>query len=171
MKKYLPYIISAAMLIAGFLLMTKCESKPDPIDNTSLIGLQSAKINRLLLQLSTNKIDTLIKIKKVYKTKYDTTFVEVVRLAPDTCNFYLTKLNKECLKVDSANNAIISEQETQMIKYSEVVGLMQERNLEQEKRHVNDSTTIHKLDRKLKRTRKLAFAGIGAAFIGGLIIK
>ena len=171
MKKYMPYIISATMLIAGFLLMTKCESPQEPIDNTILISKLTNEIELLKSSISHAKIDTLVKIKKVYKTKYDTTFVEAIKDAPDTCTFYLTKLNNECIKLDSANNAIITEQETQMIKYSEVVGLMQDRNLEQQKRHVTDSTTIQSLDKKLKRTRKLAVIGIGAAFIGGLIIK
>jgi len=169
-KTLTPYII-IGILIVILTFLVKCERDPQPTDQTEFIGMQSAKINRLLLQLSTQKIDTLIKIKTRYKTKYDTTFIEVIKLAPDTCGYYLTKLNNECIKLDSANNAIITEQESQMIKYSEVVGLMQERNDMQEKRHVKDSTEINKLNKKLKRTRKLAVVGIGIGFIGGLIIK
>lgn len=169
-KTITPYII-IGILIVVLTFLVKCEKEPEPADQTEFIGMQSAKINRLLLQLSTQKIDTLIKIKKIYKTKYDTTYIEVLRDAPDTCGYYLSKLNDECIRVDSVNTAIITEQENQMIKYSEVVGLMQQRNDMQEKRHIKDSCEINKLNKKLKRTRKLATIGIGSAFIGGLIIK
>ena len=170
-KAIFPYLI-IGILIVIISFIQKCESEPiKTSEQTWLINQQSAKIHRLLLEVSTQKTDTLIVIKNRIKTKYDTTFIEIVKEAPDTCGYYLTKLDSECKRLDSANTNIINEQESQLIKYREIVGLMQERNEMQEKRHVTDSTTIQTLDKKLKRTRKLAAVGIGAAFIGGLIIK
>jgi hypothetical protein len=178
MKKYLPYIISSAMLIAGFLLMTKCESPQDPIDNnqnesTLLISKITNKVENGLIVIDRQNdiIDSLKHLKPKYTKGKDRVRDSLIYISDSICAKNLTLLDKECQRVDSINLAIISEQETQMIKYSEVVGLMQERNDVQEKRHVSDSTTIHTLDKKLKRTRKLAVIGIGAAFIGGLIIK
>jgi hypothetical protein len=166
-----PYLIIGILIVIASFIM-KCEREQiKPTDQTLLISSLTNRIEHLTSEITHVKIDTLKIIKIRYKTKYDTTYIEITKQAPDTCGYYLAKLNNECLKLDSVNNAIINEQETQMIKYSEVVGLMQDRNDLQEKRHVKDSVEINTLTKKLKRTRKLAVIGIGAAFIGGLIIK
>ena len=170
MKKIIPYII-IAILIGILISFVKCDKEPKTSDETILISSLTNRIEKLKSEIKHGKIDTLIKIKKIYKTKYDTVLIEIIKLAPDTCHYYIAKLDSACKRLDSTNNAIITDQENQMMHYSEVVGLMQERNLLQEKRHVKDSVTINKLNKKLKRTRKLAAVGIGAAFIGGLIIR
>ncbi len=170
MKKIIPYII-IAILIGILISFVKCDKEPKTSDETILISSLTNRIEKLKSEIKHGKIDTLIKIKKIYKTKYDTILIEVIKLAPDTCHYYIAKIDSACKRLDSTNNAIITEQENQKMHYSEVVGLMQERNLLQEKRHVKDSVTINKLNKKLKRTRKLAAVGIGAAFIGGLIIR
>ena len=102
-----------------------------------------------------------------YKTKYDT----IYRQAPDTCKSYLAELNAECLKLDSFNLGIITRQETQLISYSELTGIMQEKANMQDLRHTNDSLLITKLDKKLKRTRKVGIAAFGLGFVGGLLIR
>lgn len=155
MKKIIPYII-IAILIGVLISFVKCDKEPKTSDETILISSLTNRIEKLNSEIKHGKIDTLIKIKKVYKTKYDTVLIEIIKLAPDTCHYYITKMDSACKRLDSTNNAIITEQETQIIHYSEVVGLMQERNDVQEKRHVNDSITIYKLNKKLKRTRKIA---------------
>jgi hypothetical protein len=170
MKKIIPYII-IAILIGVLISFVKCDREPKTSDETILISSLTNRIEKLKSEIKHGKIDTLTIIKTRYKTKYDTTLIEVIKLSPDTCHYYIAKIDSACKRLDSTNNAIITEQENQMIKYSEVVGLMQERNDMQEKRHVKDSVTINKLNKKLKRTRKLAAIGIGAAFVGGLIIK
>ena len=116
-------------------------------------------------------IDSLMKLRpKVivkYKTKYDT----IYKTAPDTCKMYLAQLNAECLKLDSFNLGIITRQENQLISYSELTGIMQEKAVMQDLRHIEDSILIGKLDKKLKRTRKFGIAAFGIGFIGGLLIK
>lgn len=158
MKKIIPYII-IAILIGVLISFVKCDKEPKTSDETILISSLTNRIEKLNSEIKHGKIDTLIKIKKVYKTKYDTILIEVIKLAPDTCHYYIAKMDSACKRLDSTNNAIITEQEN---KYSEVVGLMQERNDVQEKRHVNDSITIYKLNKNLKRTRKIA---VGEALI------
>ncbi len=170
MKKIIPYII-IAILIGILISFVKCDKEPKTSDETILISSLTNRIEKLKSEIKHGKIDTLIKIKKIYKTKYDTVLLEVIKLAPDTCHYYIAKIDSACKRLDSMNNAIITDQENQMMHYSEVVVLMQDRNILQEKRHVKDSVTINKLNKKLKRTRKLAAVGIGAAFIGGLIIR
>lgn len=152
MKKIIPYII-IAILIGVLISFVKCDKEPKTSDETILISSLTNRIEKLNSEIKHGKIDTLIKIKKVYKTKYDTVLIEIIKLAPDTCHYYIAKMDSACKRLDSTNNAIITEQEN---KYSEVVGLMQDRNILQEKRHDNDSVTINKLNKKLTRTRKIA---------------
>ena len=155
MKKIIPYII-IAILIGVLISFVKCDKEPKTSDETILISSLTNRIEKLNSEIKHGKIDTLIKIKKVYKTKYDTVLIEIIKLAPDTCHYYIAKMDSACKRLDSTNNAIITEQETQIIHYSEVVGLMQERNDMQEKRHVKDSVKINMLTNKLTRTRKIA---------------
>jgi hypothetical protein len=84
---------------------------------------------------------------------------------------YLEQLNAECLKLDSFNLGIITRQETQLISYSELTGIMQEKAVMQDLRHIEDSLLNTKLNKKLKRTRKVGIAAFGVGFIGGLLIR
>jgi hypothetical protein len=171
-----PYLIIGVLIVIASFIM-KCEREPQPTkpqdETTVLISQITNKVENGLTTISRKDaiIDSLIHLKPKYIEGRDRVRDSLIYISDSICVNILIALNNECIRVDSVNNVIISEQESQMIKYSEVVGLMQERNDAQEKRHVTDSITIHTLDKKLKRTRKLAAIGIGAAFIGGLIIK
>jgi hypothetical protein len=73
--------------------------------------------------------------------------------------------------MDSFNLGIITRQETQLISYSELVGTMSEQSNMYVLRHTKDSLSILKLDKKLKRTRKVGIAAFGLGFVGGLLIR
>jgi hypothetical protein len=167
-KLLLPTIIIALVCLA---LMVTCKGKsrppqipPSVLDN---------KIDSIKTHINKDSliIDSLMKLRpKVivkYKTKYDT----IYRQAPDTCKSYLAELNAECLKMDSFNLGIITRQENQLISYSELTGIMQEKATMQDLRHVEDSLAIGTLQRKLKRTRKLAVSGLFGGLITGALIK
>jgi len=167
-KLILPTIIIA--LVCQALLMTcKGKKKPPQIPPSVLDQrIDSVKTN---INKDSLIIDSLMNLRpKViikYKTKYDT----IYRQAPDTCKSYLAELNAECLKLDSFNMGIITRQETQLISYSELTGIMQEKATMQDLRHTEDSLFILKLDKKLKRTRKVGIAAFGIGFVGGLLIR
>jgi hypothetical protein len=167
-KLLLPTIIIA--LVCQALLMTcKGKDKPPQIPPSVLDN----KIDSIKTHINKDSliIDSLMKLKpKVvikYKTKYDTIYKD----APDTCKSYLDELNAECLKMDSFNLGIITRQETQLISYSELTGIMQEKANMQDLRHTEDSLSINTLQRKLKRTRRIAIGSLGIGLIGGLLIK
>jgi len=167
-KIVLPTIIVAMACLA--LLMT-CKKKP-PIPIPSSVF--DKKIDSIKVHINKDSliIDSLMKLRpKVitrYKTKYDT----IYKQTPDTCKIYLEQLNAECLKLDSFNLGIITRQETQLISYSELTGIMQQKANIQSLKHIEDSLAIGTLQRKLKRTRKLAVAGLfGGVIIGGLFVK
>jgi hypothetical protein len=167
-KLILPTIIISMACLA--LLMT-CNKKPiivPPIPNVLDNKIDSIKTS---INKDSLIIDSLMKLRpKVivkYKTKYDTIYQQ----APDTCKIYLEQLNAECLKLDSFNLGIITRQELQLISYSELTGIMQEKANMQDLRHIEDSLFILKLDKKLKRTRRIAIGSLGIGLIGGLLIK
>ncbi|CAB4204194.1 hypothetical protein UFOVP1393_32 [uncultured Caudovirales phage] len=166
-KIVLPAMIISLICLA--LLMT-CNKQPivKPPPNVLDKRIDSIKVH---INKDSLVIDSLMKLKpKVvvkYKTKYDT----IYQTAPDTCQYYLTQLNNECLKLDSFNTGIITRQETQLISYSELVGTMSEQSNMYVLRHNEDSLSILKLDKKLKRTRRIAIGSLGIGLIGGLFIK
>jgi hypothetical protein len=168
-KLILPTIIISMACLA--LLMT-CNKKPIIVPQIPPSVLDQ-RIDSIKTTINKDSliIDSLMKLRpKVvikYKTKYDT----IYKQAPDTCKSYLAELNAECLKMDSFNLGIITRQELQLISYSELTGIMQEKANMQDLRHIEDSLTNAKLSRKLKRTRKLAVAGLFGGLITGAVIK
>ena len=167
-KIVLPTII-VAMACLALLITCKNKTKPKSLPPSVL----DKKIDSIKVHINKDSliIDSLIKlkpkIKMVYKTKYDTIYQQ----APDTCIYYLEELDHECMVLDSFNNGIITRQETQLISYSELVNTMQQKANIQDLRHIDDSLAIGTLQRKLKRTRKLAVAGLFGGFITGTVIK
>ena len=167
-KIVLPTIIVAMACLA--LLMT-CKKKKPPIPIPPSVFDKSIDSIKVHINKDSLIIDSLMKLRpKVvikYKTKYDT----IYKQAPDTCKSYLAELNAECLKLDSFNLGIITRQEIQLISYSELVGTMSEQSNMYVLMHTNDSLLINKLNKKLKRTRRIAIGSLGIGLIGGLLIK
>ncbi len=161
---------TAIISLACLALLITCKNKPipNPIPNVLDKKIDSIKVH---INKDSLIIDSLMKLRpKVvvkYKTKYDT----IYQTAPDTCKMYLDQLNAECLKLDSFNLGIITRQETQLISYSELTGIMQEKANMQDLRHIEDSLLNAKLNKKLKRTRKVGIVAFGIGFIGGLLIR
>ena len=167
-KIILPTIIIALVCLA---LMMTCKGKQTPPKVPPSVLDKSIDSIASTINKDSLIIDSLMKLRpKVvvkYKTKYDT----IYQTAPDTCKMYLEQLNAECLKLDSFNLGIITRQETQLISYSELTGIMQEKANMQDLRHIEDSLLNAKLNKKLKRTRKVGIAAFGVGFIGGMLIR
>lgn len=166
-KLLLPTAIISMACLA--LLMT-CKNKPKPKPGT---GILDKKIDSIKVHINKDSliIDSLMKLKPKIVTRYKTKYDTIYKTAPDTCIYYLEELNHECMVLDSFNNGIITRQETQLISYSELTGIMQEKANMQDLRHIEDSLSIGTLQRKLKRTRKLAVAGLFGGLITGALIK
>lgn len=167
-KIVLPTMIVSLACLA--LLMTcKNKPKPKPLPPSVL----DKKIDSIKVSINKDSliIDSLMKLKPKIVTRYKTKYDTIYKTAPDTCIYYLEELNHECMVLDSFNNGIITRQETQLISYSELVGIMQEKANMQSLKHIEDSLAIGTLQRKLKRTRKLAVAGLFGGVIMGAVIK
>jgi hypothetical protein len=167
-KIVLPALIIALVCLAFLFTCNKKQPivKPPPNVLDKRIDSIKTTINKDSLIIdSLMKLHPKVVIK--YKTKYDT----IYKQAPDTCKSYLAELNAECLKMDSFNLDIITRQEMQLISYSELVGTMSEQSNMYVLRHTKDSLLILKLDKKLKRTRRIAIGSLGIGLIGGLLIR
>jgi len=161
---------TAIISLACLALMVTCKNKPipNPIPNVLDKKIDSIKVS---INKDSLIIDSLMKLKPKVVTRYKTKYDTIYKTAPDTCIYYLEELNHECMVLDSFNNGIITRQETQLISYSELVGIMQQKVVMQDLRHIEDSLSIGTLQRKLKRTRKLAVAGLFVGLITGALIK
>ena len=159
-------IVSMACLALLMTCKNKPKTKPSP-------GTLDKKIDSIKVSINNDSliIDSLMKLKPKIVTRYKTKYDTIYKTAPDTCIYYLEELNHECMVLDSFNNGIITRQEIQLISYSELVGIMQEKANMQDLMHIEDSLANAKLSRKLKRTRKLAFAVLFGGFVGGLFVK
>lgn len=166
-KIVLPTMIVSLACLA--LLMT-CKNKPKPKEPPSVLD---KKIDSIKVHINKDSliIDSLMKLKPKIVTRYKTKYDTIYKTAPDTCIYYLEELDHECMVLDSFNNGIITRQETQLISYSELVNTMQQKAIMQETKRLEDSLAIGTLQRKLKRTRKLAVAGLFGGLITGAVIK
>ena len=162
---------TAIISLACLALMMTCKNKPKPKPLPP--SVLDKKIDSIKVHINKDSliIDSLMKLRPKIVTRYKTKYDTIYQQAPDTCQYYLAQLNKECMVLDSFNNGIITRQETQLISYSELTGIMQEKANMQDLRHIEDSLSIGTLKRKLKRTRKIAVAGLFGGFVGGLFVK
>ena len=167
-KIVLPTMIVSLACLA---LLFTCKNKPKP--KPAPPSVLDKKIDSIKININKDSliIDSLMKLKPKIVTRYKTKYDTIYKTAPDTCIYYLEELNHECMVLDSFNNGIITRQETQLISYSELVGIMQERANMQSLKHIEDSLSIGTLQRKLKRTRKLAVVGLFGGLITGALIK
>lgn len=161
---------TAIVSLACLALLFTCKNKPKPKPSP---GTLDKKIDSIKVSINKDSliIDSLMKLKPKIVTRYKTKYDTIYKTAPDTCIYYLEELNHECMVLDSFNNGIITRQETQLISYSELVGIMQQKANMQSLKHIEDSLAIGTLQRKLKRTRKLAVVGLFGGLITGAVIK
>jgi hypothetical protein len=162
----------------------KCEREPNvvltPTNQLDELIADKEQINDMLLSITKSlrlQIDSLKSLKpKViirYKTVYDSLLV-----IDTMCINSLTKLHHEHSKIDSLNNAIITNQENHIINDSHVIGNLTDIVAIQRYNLTNDSLAIIDITKEVKRKYRKGLmqggaigVGIGAAFIVGLIIK
>jgi len=183
-KTITPYLIIGILIVIASFFMKGCERKPDvvltPTDQLDELMADKEQINDMLLSNIKSlklQIDSLKSLKpKVvirYKTVYDSLLV-----IDTMCINSLVTLHDEHSKIDSVNNAIITNQENHIINDSHVIGNLTDIVAIQKYKLTNDSLAIIDISKEVKRKYRKGLIqggaigfGIGAAFIGGLIIK
>lgn len=165
-------IIPIAIVIVLIMLLPKGCSTPGIPDNSNLpILLENQKlkeVERLTYELGIerNKTDSLKALKpKVvyrYKTVYDSIYIE----SDSVCRLALLITHNECLKLDSVNASIISGQENQLTKYSEMVGNYKDIIVLKDYKNSIDSLNMIGLNDEIKHQKKRV---VKAKVGGGLI--
>ncbi len=174
-KTITPYLIIGILIVIASFFMKGCERKPDvvltPTNQLDELMSDKEQINDMLL--SNNKslrlqIDSLSHLKpKVvirYKTVYDSLLV-----IDTMCVKALVTLHNEHSKIDSVNNAIITNQENHIINDSHVIGNLTDIVAIQKYKLTNDSLAIIDISKEVKRKYRKGLIQGGAIGFGNNI--
>lgn len=176
------------MSICVIILLFKCEDKKEPIVNNNTNQLDKIisknneiiKLNEIRIHNLRDSLINLNKAKVVIKHHYHTVYDSLL-ITDTSCVRSLITLYKQCNKVDSINESIISNQSNQIAEFASVVSNQKDIIDIRSYQHSVDSTNeisykeqIKTFDKKLK-IAKLGGWGKGILFgvagfgIGGLI--
>lgn len=117
----------AAVAVLAVLLLYSCERKPyRPAPNTGLNEITKKTLKKITERLKdAEKIKAELAILKASKPKvvykYRKALDSVRKASPDTCTPYIEAINKECMAMDSINNAIIAKQDSVNTVQSEAI--------------------------------------------------
>lgn len=151
-NKITQILLALFILIMICIALRYCNSKPP---KEIIFNKVDLKVNDSLRQ----RIDTVVKIKIVYKTKYKSFYDTLIVKAPDTCSTYLALLNYKCMQLDSINESVINT-------YGEVI----ESDLKvfsQYKKVIKSKDAI--ID-SISHSRKKFWLGFKYGFVSGAIV-
>ena len=102
-------IFIVLMIIIALGYCNKCVSKPT--QHKTNIPITNTKVAEQIAGYVYDKeVDTLNKAKvliPIYKDRWHTRYDTIYKQAPDTCHYYLAKLNAEKMASDSINDLVI----------------------------------------------------------------
>ena len=160
LKSILPYIIIGILIVILSFIMKDCSHKPNlvltPNDSINTVIAEKEQIIDYIKNDNANlkaKIDSLSNLKpKVivrYKTVYDSLLI-----VDTMCVQALNTLHNEHSKVDSVNNAIISNQETHIMNDSHIIGNLTDIIALKQYRITSDSLVIDDLNMTVKKEKR-----------------
>ena len=160
LKSILPYIIIGILIVILSFIMKDCSHKPNlvvtPNDSINTVIAEKEQIIDYIKNDNANlkaKIDSLSNLKpKVivrYKTVYDSLLI-----VDTMCVQALNTLHNEHSKVDSVNNAIISNQETHIMNDSHIIGNLTDIIALKQYRITSDSLVIDNLNMTVKKEKR-----------------
>lgn len=172
LKKDKRQFITVCVCVLLFCLLwwfkTCYKTNPKPVNNVHDSNIVSShEINKS--KATTSKRDAFIQVEKdtivKYQIRYKTKIVEIIKLAPDTCNPYLIAMINEAYTLDSTKSVHILRQDSSIQDYKKQVKLYQSVT------H-NDTLWINHLERDsipkaFKRGKRV---GRKQGFVGGLIL-
>lgn len=180
-KTLLPYIIIGILIVIASFIMKGCEHKPNVVivPNDAINAIITDKEQTVKYYLNKAKSDSLkidnlkhLKPKVIvrYKTVYDSLLV-----VDSVCIRSLNTLYNECQKVDSVNNAIITNQENHIINDSHVIGNLTDIVAMQKYKLTKDSLAIIDISKEVKKKYRKGLMqggtiGVGIGLIGTLLL-
>jgi hypothetical protein len=182
LKTLLPYIFIGILIVIASFFFKDCRHRPD------LVIVPNDAINRIIKdkQVTVNyylnkakidslKIDSLSHLKPKYIKGRDRVKDSLIYVSDSICVKNLTILYNECQKIDSVNNAIITNQESHIMDDSHVIGNLTDIVALQKYKLTNDSLAIIDISKEVKRKYRKGLmqgglVGIGIGFIGTLLL-
>lgn len=157
MKKQYKIILEifiVIMIIIALGYCNKCVHKSIP-------HVQDASIKeaKLVYNQKLKEVEIIEKIRIVQKHHYNTVYDTIYKTAPDTCHYYLAKLNAECKINDSINDLVIKA-------YGAVIDAGMVYQLKKDSLIFEQDLVID----SLKKSRKKYFKGFRHGFFAGAII-
>lgn len=160
LKSILLYIIIGILIVILSFIMKDCEHKPNlvltPNDsiNTAIAEKEQIidyiKNDNAILKA---KIDSLKTLKPKVIVRYKTVYDSLI-LNDTLCINQLVTLYNECNKIDSVNNAIISNQETHIMNDSHIIGNLTDIIALKQYRINSDSIVIEDLNMTVKKEKR-----------------
>lgn len=161
LKSILPYIIIGILIVILSFIMKDCEHKPNLVltPNDSINSIIEDKQVVIDMLVENNKairlqIDSLKEVKPIYIKGKVRIKDSLIFVSDSDCVRNLTVLYNECQKVDSVNNAIISNQETHIMNDSQIIGNLTDIIAIQKHRISTDSVEIEYLNLTVKKEKR-----------------
>jgi len=181
-KTLLPYIVIGILIVIASFLMKGCENKPNVVivPNDAINAIIKDKqqtanyyINRA--KSDSLKIDSLSHLKPKYIKGRDRVKDSLIYVSDSACYKSLVILYNECQKVDSVNNAIITNQENHIMNDSHVIGNLTDIVAMQKYKATNDSLAIIEISKEVKRKYRKGLlqggcVGLGVGVVGTLLL-
>ena len=109
--KIVARLIVSIFLIIGMFWAVNQGCKPNPINHKTDIPITNAKVAEQIAgynySQASNKVKIVEKLIPIYKDRWRKIYDTIYKQAPDTCHYYLSKLNAEKMAGDSINDLVI----------------------------------------------------------------
>ena len=162
LKSILPYIIIiiGILILILFFIMKDCSHKPNlvvtPNDSINTVIAENEQIIDYIKNdnaILKAKIDSLKTLKPKVIVRYKTVHDSLI-LSDTLCINQLVTLYNECNKIDSVNNAIISNQETRIMNDSQIIGNLTDIIALKQHRITSDSLVVEDLTMTVKKEKR-----------------
>ena len=162
LKSILPYIIIiiGILILILFFIMKDCSHKPNlVVTPNDSINTVIAKKEQIIDYIKNDnailkaKIDSLKTLKPKVIVRYKTVHDSLI-LSDTLCINQLVTLYNECNKIDSINNAIISNQETRIMNDSQIIGNLTDIIALKQHRITSDSLVVEDLTMTVKKEKR-----------------
>ena len=162
LKSILPYIIIiiGILILILFFIMKDCSHKPNlVVTPNDSINTVIAKKEQIIDYIKNDnailkaKIDSLKTLKPKVIVRYKTVYDSLI-LSDTLCINQLVTLYNECNKIDSVNNAIISNQETRIMNDSQIIGNLTDIIALKQHRITSDSLVVEDLTMTVKKEKR-----------------
>ena len=109
MKQLYKPALGVFILVMIYLVLKGCGKDPKTINNTDKIkdAKKSEQIAGIDYKVKLKKSTEVVKLIPIYKDRWHKIYDTIYKEAPDTCHYYLSKLNAEKMASDIINDIVV----------------------------------------------------------------